>query len=84
MPKGDDVLPETTEARLECEEPISVDLKACQETTAWPEATETDTERNEPHPEMMQFIEEHQEIPDGEALMMPVRGLRKRRRVPNL
>jgi hypothetical protein len=36
---------ETTESRLECEEPISVDMKACQETTACHEAMETDTEK---------------------------------------
>jgi hypothetical protein len=30
---------------------------------------------------MMQSIEEHQEIPKGEDAVVPVRGLRKRRRV---
>jgi hypothetical protein len=33
---------------------------------------------------MMQSIEEHQEIHKGEAAVMPVGGLRKRRRVQNL
>jgi hypothetical protein len=33
---------------------------------------------------MMQSIEEHQEIPKGEAAALPVGELRKRRRVRNL
>jgi hypothetical protein len=33
---------------------------------------------------MMQSVEEHQEIPKGEAAVMPVGGLRKRRRVRKL
>jgi hypothetical protein len=33
---------------------------------------------------MMQSIEEHQEIPKGDAAVMPVGGPRKRRRVRNL
>jgi hypothetical protein len=33
---------------------------------------------------MMQSIDEHQEIPKGEATVMPVRGLRKQCRVRNL
>jgi hypothetical protein len=53
---------ETTEARLKCEEPTSADTMACQEMTAFQEATET-----EPDPGMMQSIEVHQEIPKGEA-----------------
>jgi hypothetical protein len=48
------------------------------ETTTCREATET-----EPNPGMMQSIEEHQEIPKGEASKMPVGGPRKRRRVRN-
>jgi hypothetical protein len=49
------------------------------ETTACREATET-----EPDPGVMQYIEEHQEIPKGEAAVMPVGEPRKRRRVCNL
>jgi hypothetical protein len=49
------------------------------ETTACREATET-----EPNPGMMQFVEEHQEIPKGEGAVMPVGEPRKRRRVKNL
>jgi hypothetical protein len=33
---------------------------------------------------MMQSIEEHQEIPKGEAAVMPVRGLKKCHSVRNL
>jgi hypothetical protein len=40
------------------------------------EVTETD-----PNTEMMQSAEEHQDIPNEVAAVMPVRGLRKRRRV---
>jgi myosin heavy subunit len=58
--------------------------KACLETTACHEATEADTEKTEPDPGMMRSMEEHQEIPKGEAAVMPVGGLRKRRRVQNL
>jgi hypothetical protein len=75
---------ETTEARLECEEPNSADMKACQETTARHGATEADTEKIEPNPGMMQSVGDHQEVPKGEATMMPVRGLRKWSRDQNL
>jgi hypothetical protein len=34
--------------------------------------TEADTEKTEPDPGMMQFTEEHQEIPKGVAAVMPV------------
>jgi hypothetical protein len=46
--------------------------------------TEADTEKTEPDPGMMQSVEEHQEIPKEEAALMPVGGLRKRRRDRNL
>jgi hypothetical protein len=81
---------ETTEAHLECEKQTSVDmesaevaihsLKECRsETAASQEVTETD-----PDPGTMQSVEEHQEIPKEEAAVMPVGGLRKRRRDRNL
>jgi hypothetical protein len=35
---------ETTEARLECEEPTSAAMKVCQETTACHEPTNADAE----------------------------------------
>jgi hypothetical protein len=53
------------------------------ETTACHEATEADTE-TEPDLGMIQSIEEHQETPKGEAVVMPVGEPRKRRRVRNL
>jgi hypothetical protein len=46
--------------------------------------TEADTEKNEPDPGMMQSTEEHQEIPKGEATVMPIGEPRKRRRVRSL
>jgi hypothetical protein len=46
--------------------------------------TEADTVKTEPEPGMMQSTEEHQEIPKGEAAVMPVGEPRKRRRVRNL
>jgi hypothetical protein len=49
------------------------------ETTACQEATETKT-----NPGMIQSIEEHQEIPKGEAAGKPVRVPRKRSRVRNM
>jgi uncharacterized protein YlxW (UPF0749 family) len=49
------------------------------ETTACNGATGT-----EPDPGMMQSIEEHQEIPKGEAAVMPVGEPRKQHRVWNL
>jgi hypothetical protein len=48
-------------------------------TTACNEATETETD-----PGMMQSIEEYEEIPKGEAALMPVGEPRKLRRVCNL
>jgi hypothetical protein len=69
----------TTEARLECEKPTSAGMKICQETTASQEATE-----NEHDPGKRQSMEEHQEIPKGEASVMPVRELRKWHRVRSL
>jgi hypothetical protein len=38
-------------------------MKACQEVT-----------ETEPNPGKMQFTEEHQKIPKGDAIAMPVRG----------
>jgi hypothetical protein len=46
--------------------------------------TEAVTEKTNPDPGMMQSTEEHQEIPKGEAAVMPVREPRKRRTVWNL
>jgi hypothetical protein len=69
---------------LECEEPISADMKTCQETTPCHKAREADTEKTEPDPGMMQSIEEHQEISKGDPKVMPVGGLRKRHRDRNL
>jgi hypothetical protein len=55
-------------------------LKACRsETAAFQEATET-----KPDLGTMQSVEEHQEIPKQEAAVMPIGGLRKRRRDRNL
>jgi hypothetical protein len=48
------------------------------------ELTEANTEKTEPHPGMMQSTEEHQQIPKGEAAVMPVGEARKRRRAHNL
>jgi hypothetical protein len=57
-----------------------MDLKdGRKEMTACSEVTET-----EPDPEMMQSTEEHQEIPNEEATVMPVGEPRKRHRVYNL
>jgi hypothetical protein len=49
------------------------------ETSTCREATET-----EPHPGMMQSIEEHQETPKENAVVMPVGEPRKRRRIWHL
>jgi hypothetical protein len=75
---------EMMEARLECEKPTSADMKACQEMTACHEATKADAEKIEPDPGMMQSVVEHQEVPNEEATMIPVRGLRKQCRDRNL
>jgi hypothetical protein len=42
------------------------------------------TEKTEPDPDMMQSAEEHQNIPNEEAAVTPVKGLKKRRRVQKL
>jgi hypothetical protein len=69
---------ETMETSLVCEEPISWDMKACQEKTACHKATERETENTQPDPGMMQSIAEHQEVPKEDAAVMLVGGLRKR------
>jgi hypothetical protein len=46
--------------------------------------TEADTEKTDADPGMMQSTEVHQEIPKGEAAVMPVREPRKRGRVRSL
>jgi hypothetical protein len=48
------------------------------------ELTEANTEKTEPHPGIMQSTEDHQEIPKGEAAVMPVGEPRKQRKVRNL
>jgi hypothetical protein len=65
-------LTETAEkTRLEREEPISADMKACHEVT------EADIEKIEPNPGMMQSAGEHQEVPKREVAVMVIGGLRK-------
>jgi hypothetical protein len=59
-------------------------MKACQEATACHEAMEADIEKIEPNPGMMQSVGEPQEVPKGEAAVMPVGGLRKQCRDRNL
>jgi hypothetical protein len=54
------------------------------EMTAYNEATEADTEKTEPGPGMRQFVGEHHEVPKEEAAVIPVGGLRKRRRDQDL
>jgi hypothetical protein len=54
------------------------------ETIATHEETEAYTEKIQPDPRMMQSVAEHQEVPKEEAALMPVGGLRKRRRDWNL
>jgi hypothetical protein len=71
---------ETTEPCLECEEPISADIKSCQETTACHEATEANMEKIQPDPGMMQSVDEQQEVPKEDAVVKPVRGRKKRHR----
>jgi hypothetical protein len=46
--------------------------------------TEANTEKTVLDSEMMQPVEEHQGIPKGVVAVMPVRGLRERRRVQKL
>jgi hypothetical protein len=54
-------------------------LSELNETTACNEAMET-----EPNPGMVQSIVGHLEIPKEDAAVMPVEGMRKRRRIRNL
>jgi hypothetical protein len=68
---------ETMEARLEYEEPASGNIKDDQnETTAYNEATE----KIETDSGMMQSAEEHQDILSEDVAVMPVKGLKQRRR----
>jgi hypothetical protein len=50
-------------------------------TTACQDAMEANTVKTGPDPGMTQSVEEHQGIPKREIAVMPVGGLRKRRRV---
>jgi hypothetical protein len=43
--------------------------------------THHETTKTVPDPKMMQSMEEHQEIPTEDVAVMPVKGLRKQRRV---
>jgi hypothetical protein len=52
-------------------------MKVCQETTAYHKVTEAHTKKIKPDPGMMHFVGEYQEVPKGEAAVMPVRGLRR-------
>jgi hypothetical protein len=54
------------------------------EMTTCHEAMAAEREKNELDPGMMQSIEERQEIPNEDALVMPVGEPRKRHRVWNL
>jgi hypothetical protein len=71
---------EKLEPRLECDEPISEDIKACQEMTTCHEAMEEDTEKIESYPGMMPSIAEHQVAPKKDAVVKPVEGWKKRHR----
>jgi hypothetical protein len=68
---------ETAEARVECKEPTSGDMKAYQETTACHEETERDTEKTEPDPEM-KTVAENQEVPKVEAAVESSGTMKKR------
>jgi hypothetical protein len=57
------------------------DTKVYQGMTACQKPTEADMENIEPDPRMVQSALEHQEIPTEDVAVMPVKGLRKRRRV---
>jgi hypothetical protein len=75
------------DSQSELKETIKNEMKAIiqtkwvelDETTAYDRATEIEL-----NPGMMLSIEEHQEIPKGEAAVMSVGELRKRHRVQNL
>jgi hypothetical protein len=71
---------EVMEPRLECEEPISEDIKACQEKTACHEATETHMEKTEPDPGMMQSVAKHQVALKEDAVVKPVKVRKERHR----
>jgi hypothetical protein len=71
---------ELTEARLECKEPTSEDIKACREMTACHEETEVYTQKIEPDPRMMQSVAKHQEVPKEDAIVKLVKGQKKRHR----
>jgi hypothetical protein len=65
---------------MECREPNSADMKACQETTACYEATEADIEKIEPDPGMMQSEGGNREVPKEDALVKHVKGRKNRHR----
>jgi hypothetical protein len=61
-----------------------IERTSCQEIIACHEATETNTEKIQSNPRVMQSVAEHQEVSKEDAAVMPVGGLGKRRRDRNL
>jgi hypothetical protein len=49
-------------------------------STACQDAMEANPEKIEQDPGMMQSVEEHQDVPNEDVAVMPVKGLKKRRR----
>jgi glucosamine 6-phosphate synthetase-like amidotransferase/phosphosugar isomerase protein len=65
------------ETHLECQQPTSADMKAFQETIVCHESTETDAEKIQYDPRMVQSVAEHQEVLKKNAEMKAVKGRKK-------
>jgi hypothetical protein len=71
---------ERPEARLECGEPASWDIKDAGRKSTPVTKRRRDSETTEPDTEMMQSAVEHQEVPREHAAVTPVKGRKKRRK----
>jgi hypothetical protein len=86
MKTNQDVLIKTVKEEIQAyhEEMMAMLDAKHERTMACLGKTEADTEKTEPDPGMMKATEEHQEIPKGEATVMPVGEPRKQCRVRSL
>jgi hypothetical protein len=67
---------ETTEARLEFQEPTSADMKACEQTTVCQDAMEANLVKMEPNPGEKEAAVERQETPNEEVAIYSLKECR--------
>jgi hypothetical protein len=73
---------ETTEGSIEFEEPISADMKACQEKTPCQDAMEANLKKMEPNPGEKEAVLERQVIANEEVVIHSLKACRNERTAP--